>query len=246
MEAVTGIVLKETPYGETSKIMTVLTLEHGIISLIAKGARTMKSELRSVSGKLTYGTFNIYYKKDKLSTLKSVDVINPFKKIMVSIDKISFASYLLELTCQVSKHTYSEEIFNLLISALTKINEDFDPLVITNIIELKYLDFLGVMPVLDACALCGRKNNIVTLSSSRGGYICASCYTNDKMVSAKAIKLIRMFYYVDIAKISKLDVSLNVKTEINDFLDEYYERYTGLYLKSKQFLKNLNKLAIHN
>jgi DNA repair protein RecO (recombination protein O) len=52
-----------------------------------------------------------------------------------------------------------------------------------------------------------------------------------------------MFCYVDIAKISKLDISDQVKREINNFLDEYYDQYTGLYLKSKTFLKNLNKIS---
>ena len=32
------------------------------------------------------------------------------------------------------------------------------------------------------------------------------------------------------------------KKEINDFLDMYYDRYTGLYLRSKTFLKNLEKV----
>ena len=39
-----------------------------------------------------------------------------------------------------------------------------------------------------------------------------------------------------------LDISDKIKYEINDFLDRYYDKYTGLYLKSKDFIKNLNKL----
>ena len=41
----------------------------------------------------------------------------------------------------------------------------------------------------------------------------------------------------DINKISKIDISNKCKYEINKFLDEYYDRYTGLYLKSKSFIK---------
>ena len=52
-----------------------------------------------------------------------------------------------------------------------------------------------------------------------------------------------MFYYVDISKITKLDISSSSKNEINIFLDDYYSRYTGLYLKSKKFIQNLQKLA---
>ena len=116
-------------------------------------------------------------------------------------------------------------------------------MVITNILELKYLDYLGVMPVLDRCSVCGSEKSIATLSSSRGGYICNNCLKNDRMVSAKTIKLIRMFYYVDISKIEKLDISELCKNEINTFLNEYYENYTGLYLKSKNFINNIKKLV---
>lgn len=242
IEKVEGIVLSTQDYGETSKILNVITKQYGIIGIIAKGCKNIKSSLRSCTDKLTYGYFNIYYKKDKLSILSSVDVINNFKNIKKNIDKISYATYLLELSGQVIKHSYKEGIYDLLIDALIKIDEDYDPLVIMNIIELKYLDYLGVMPVIDACCKCGKTTSICTLSSYAGGYLCNSCRTNEAIVSDKTIKLLRMFYYVDLSKISKVEVSREAKYEINRFLDEYYDRYTGLYLKSKNFIKNLDKL----
>ena len=151
--------------------------------------------------------------------------------------------YLLELAQQTFKHNSSTDILNILIDGLIKIDEGYDPLVIMNIIELKYLDYLGVMPVIDSCAICGSKTNIKTLSSYKGGYICKNCYTSENIVSDKAIKLIRMFYYVDISKISKLEISLKAKNEINMFLNDYYDRYTGLYLKSKKFIRDLQKIG---
>lgn len=242
IKQIEGIIFSEQDYGETSKIINLITKDHGVVGVLAKGAKTLKSDLRSVTGKLTYGVFNLYYKEDKLSTLISVDVLNNFKLLRQDITKISYASFLLELTSQVIKQSYHEEVYEYLIASLIKIDEGYDPLVITNILELKYLDFLGVMPMIDACALCGRTNSIATLSSDAGGYVCNFCKTNERIVDEKTIKLIRMFYYVDIAKISHLDVSEVVKKQIDDFLNQYYDKYTGLYLKSKTFLKNLNKL----
>ena len=242
MIEVEGIVVSETSYSETSKILNIITKEYGQIGVISKGCRNLKSPLRSVSSKLTYGKFIIYYKKDKLSTLSEVSIINHFNNIKKDIIKISYSSYLLELSQQVLKQHDNKEIFNLLIESLIKIDEDYDPLVIMNILELKYLDYLGIMPVIDSCAICGKKSNIVTLSSYKGGYICNECYSDEKMVSEKTIKLIRMFYYVDIAKISKLEVSEQSKNEINTFLNDYYDRYTGLYLKSKKFIRDLQKI----
>lgn len=243
IEKIEGIIISEKDYSETSKILNIITKNHGIIGVIAKGCKSLKSELRSVTGKLTYGYFNLYYKSGKLSPLISVDVIDSFRAIKSDIRKISYASFILDLTEQVMKQTHREDIYDLLIASLIKVNEGYDPMVIANILELKYLDYLGVMPIIDACAVCGATNSIATLSSNKGGYICNKCHKNEKIVSSKTIKMIRMFCYVEIAKISKLDISEQVKREINSFLDEYYDQYTGLYLKSKTFLNNLNKIS---
>jgi len=240
---VEGIVIGETNYSESSKILKVLTDEYGIISVMSKGCRNLKSKLRGVSSKLSYGDFNISYKPNGISTLVSVDIKNSFRNIMLDIEKISYATYMLELVEQVEKHSEKKGIFSLLIACLIKINENLDSMTITNILELKMLDFLGISPVIDECSICGSNKKIVTIDVTSGGYICQNCYRNEKIYSEKTIKIIRMLYYVDINKITKLEVSSSVKKEVDEFIDLYYERYSGLYLKSKTFLKNLSKIG---
>ena len=78
---VEGIIVSETSYGETSKIINIITKDYGLLGIMAKGCKNIKSPLRSVTSKLTYGTFIIYYKEGKLSTLKEVSVINSFKNL---------------------------------------------------------------------------------------------------------------------------------------------------------------------
>lgn len=234
-----GIVISETNYGESSKILNLYTEELGVIGVLSKGCKKLKSPLRSVSNKLVYGEFIVYYKENALSTLTSVDVINSFKNIMTDIKKVSYATFILELTSQVLKQNDSNEIFNLFISSLEKINDSFDPLIITDIIELKYLKYLGVDINLDECVICGSKDNIITLSSEKAGYICKECYSNEKIVSDKTIKVIRMLYYVDIDKLTNIKLNETTIKEIDSFINEYYDLYTGLYLKSKDFLKKI-------
>ncbi len=242
IESFEGIILSETNYSESSKILNVLTNKYGIIGIMSKGCRNIKSKLRGVSRKLIYGKFNVYYKENGLSTLINIDVINSFSKTIMDLEKVSYASFILDLTYQVVKQNESEEIFELLKQTLIKIEEGLNPIVLTNIIELKLLDYLGVKPNIDSCSICGSQKQIVTLSSSSGGYICKDCYGNELLVSEKTIKMIRMYYYVDIANITKLDVSDKITKEINQFLDEYYDKYTGLYIKSKDFIKKINQL----
>ena len=241
MKDIEGIVISEKPYSETSKLVRILTTE-GIIDLLAKGARTLKSDLRVSTTKMTYGIFHMHYKENKLSTLNSVDIIDNFKNIKKDINKISYASYIMELAVDVIKQNINPNIFKILISSLKKIDEGEDIELITNILEIKYLEYLGVMPVIDGCAVCGSKTSIATISSTRGGYICNNCLTNEKIVDKKTIKLLRMLYYVNIDSIESINISNKIKKELNDFIDEYYDFYTGLYLKSKTFLKNLNRI----
>ena len=155
---------------------------------------------------------------------------------------MSYALYLLELADRVYKHDNDSQIYNLLIASLKKIDEGFNYKVIANIFELKMLDFLGIRPVIDECVNCGSKDDIVTISSYRGGYLCKNCCQNEVITSIKAVQLLRMFYYVDISKITKLDVSNEVSQELSKFIYDYYDRYSGIYLKSREFLQNLEKI----
>lgn len=242
IKKIEGIVLKEIDYRETSKIISLFSYEFGIINIIAKGTKNLKSKTFGTTSLITYGNFHINYKEKALSTLIEVDICNSFKNIKKDITKISYATYLIDLVNQVYKHTSNSEIYELFKNSLIKIDEGYDPLVICNILELKLLSFLGILPILDKCVECGSTSDIVTISSYKGGYICKNCFNSDTVVNSKTIKLIRMFYYVDIGKITNVDISDNVKKEINNFIDDYYERYAGLYLKSKTFLKNLEKI----
>ena len=241
---VKGIIISEKPYSETSKLLNVFTKEYGIVGIIAKGAKRLKSPLRSVTDRLTYGYFQFHYKKGKLSNLICVDVINPFSEIKKDLLKVSYAYYLLELTSGVLKQSNDKEIFSLLEDSLIKIEEGFDPVIITNILELKYLDYLGIKPELNSCAVCG-STKILTVSTSKGGFICSNCHTNEKIVDKKTIQVLRMLMFVDISKISKISLSNETKTNIDNFINEYYDKYAGLYLKSKKFLKSIKNVYIN-
>lgn len=239
---VTGFIVNTFEHGETSLVIHLLTKEYGLISVMGKGVKSLKSKLRALTMRFTYGYFYLYYKEGKLSTLKEVDLIDGFSFIHKDITLISYLNYISDLSTQVFKESVSPVIFDLMITAITKINEGLDPAVISNIIEIKYLPFLGVGINLDECVLCGAKTNIVTIDGDKGGYICKSCYCNERVVSSKTIQLLRMYYYVDLKSITKLDIKKEISSEIDQFLMTYYSRYTGMYLQSKEFIKKLNQL----
>ena len=56
---VEGFILSETPYGETSKIINVFTSDYGVIGIMCKGAKSLKSKNRVSTMRLTFAKFNI-------------------------------------------------------------------------------------------------------------------------------------------------------------------------------------------
>lgn len=243
IECVEGIIIQDTNYSESSKILNILTKEYGLIGVLSKGCRNIRSKLRAVSGKLIHGFFNIYYKEDGLSTLINADIISSYSNILTDLNRITYASYILELTSQILRENKNEPVFELLKCSLDKIDNKLNPIVITNILEIKYLDLLGVGLILDGCSICGSCKDIVTIDGTYGGLVCKDCYKDSAIVDEKTIKLIRMFYYVDISKVDKIDLSDESIRQVNKFVEDYYDRYTGIYLKSKDMINKLTKVA---
>ncbi len=145
---------------------------------------------------------------------------------------------------KVYKHDGNKNIYKLYLDCLDKINDNYNPEAITIILRLKLLDYLGIMPIIDRCVVCGNTHDIVTISSYLGDMYVRIVLEMRKLYLLKSIKLIRMLYLVDISKLNKLDISKDVLKELEEFTEDYYDRYSGIYLKSKILLDILNKNII--
>ena len=246
---VEGIITGEQNYSESSKILKIFTKELGLISVISKGCKKPKSTLHEGSNKLIYGIFDISYKEDGLSTLIEIDIKDNFKNITMDykdLAKKMYAFTIIDISMQVlpDKEIDEEEkkkIYDILMATLRKINEGINPRVLLSIVMIKYLDFLGVLPNLDSCAFCGSNYDIVTMDARSFGFVCKECYTNEKIVNEKSLKLLRMLYYVDIDKIKNLDVGEELQ-DVEEFIDSYYEEHTGIYFNIKKKMNTLKKM----
>lgn len=235
LKKIRGIVVSEVSYKDSSKVLNILC-EEGVIGVVSKGCKRINSPLRVISNKLTLGEYVIYYNESKLSTLKEGSVIDNFNNIKNDLNKISHATYITDLVNQVMKQNADPTVFSLYVSALKKIDEGINETVVMNILEIKLLDYLGVGINLNGCAKCGSTREIVTIDPDVGGYICKNCYTNEIIYDERVRKMLRMYYLVEIDSIKELKIKDYVIDSINKFLSVYYDRYTGLYIRSKEFL----------
>ena len=113
IEKVEGIIIKEKSYGESSKILDIITKEYGIVGVLSKGCKKLKSNLRSASMVFTYAYFNISYKEDKLSALIDAEIIDNLSNIKKDIDKLSYLNFISELTYGTLKQSDNKNIFDI-------------------------------------------------------------------------------------------------------------------------------------
>lgn len=237
-----GIVLRTTDYGETNKIVTLYTREWGKYGVMARGAKKPKSRLAAITQPLTYGYY-LVQKGNGLGNMQQGEIINSLRSIKEDILLTAYASYIVELTDKSTDEKKTNPyLFELLLQSLNYINEGYDPDIIKNIVEMKMLNTLGLYPILNECVFCKRQEGKFSFSIKEGGVVCHHCYEKDPyhlVLSQATIKLLRIFYYLDINRLGSISVKDETKAELNKVIECYYEEYSGLYLKSKKFIEQL-------
>lgn len=94
---VQGIVIRGMDYGEGNKILTLFTREIGKVSVVARGAKKVKSRFGSAAQLFTYGDY-LFFKSGQLGTLNHAEIIEGFHPLREDLDQAAHASYLAELT----------------------------------------------------------------------------------------------------------------------------------------------------
>ncbi|MDQ0161307.1 DNA repair protein RecO [Aeribacillus alveayuensis] len=240
-----GIVIRTTNYGETNKVVTIYTREKGKVGVMARGANKPNSRLAAVTQLFTYGTF-LFQKSSGLGSLQQGETIQSMRAIREDIFLTAYASYLTEL---LDKGTENEKpnpfLFELYYQTLHFLMEGLDPDILINIYEMKMLNVFGLYPELNKCVICSQKEGTFHFSLKENGFICHRCFEHDPyrlMISSTVVKLLRVFYYLDLSRLGQVSVKDETKKELRWVIDEYYQEYSGLSLKSKRFLKQLDNL----
>ena len=155
-----GIVLKTHALGDTSRIVTVYTRDHGLRKFVAKGARKLPSRFGYALEPLSRSRFVYYEKADRdLHLLSKAEVIEATGSRMAELHRLAHAQAALEL---VDRLVWGEEpharLYALLVQALHGCTSA--PLAtlpaVTLAFQLQLAGELGYKPRLDQCAVDGR------------------------------------------------------------------------------------------
>lgn len=246
LEKVDGIVIKTHDYGETHKIITLMSKTFGKISALARGAKKPKSRMAAVTQPFIYGTFFIYL-SDGLSTIQQGEVLHSLRGIREDITKTAYAAYILELTDKLlDKNDADGFIFDQLYHTLAWIAEEEDAGVPIMMYELKLFQKAGFAPTIHQCVHCGRKQFPYHFSVAEGGFLCQNCKGIDDyaiFLPDVLAKWFYMFLHVGLERVGTISMKQENKKLLRHIINSYYDAYGGFFLKSKKFLEQMDRLS---
>jgi DNA repair protein RecO (recombination protein O) len=240
-----GIVLKNTVFGEADLIVTYLTCDFGLLNVFAKSPRKIKSRFGSSLEPLTYSTLSFIGKEDAgLPRLTQSDIIRPFHTLREDFRCFVSISEMLELNLHfLPERENNEEIFELLLNTLLKIESDRGNKLLYLYYKIKFLEITGYLPRLDACGRCGRKpvsNGSNNFYISHGSIICNTCIGSDSdaiKLSHSAARFYKSILQWHFTALDRIKAPENLLTEIACVMDSHIRYMLVKPLKSSDFSK---------
>ncbi|NNE69987.1 MAG: DNA repair protein RecO [Rhodothermales bacterium] len=94
-----AVVLRSTEYGETSRIVNLLTRDHGRVGVMARGARSPKSRFGSTLEPMSWIQAVIHFRPGRdLQTLSESSHVEVFSTIGRSLERLGVGIRTIELT----------------------------------------------------------------------------------------------------------------------------------------------------
>jgi len=175
----TALVIGEKQIGEADKLLTLLTPEHGKLTVSGKGVSSLRSRHMAACQLFCYSNF-VFRKSKKYYYISDSDTEECFFNIRFDVEKVALAAYMCDVACDLSlENVGDEELLRLMLNSLyalaNKKNVTLDH--IKAAFEFRAAVIGGFLPILDVCGVCGCEVGCgdVVFDVMNGMFRCAKC-----------------------------------------------------------------------
>ncbi len=239
-----ALLLRSTPFGESDLVVTLLGRSTGRLSALAKGAR--KSQ-RRFGGGLGLGALGEASLKDRsggeLLWLDSFDVVESRVGLGADLGRTAHAAYALELCDRLCAPRHPEpETFDWLERFLRQIEAEPPSAERLRVFELGLLRRLGIAPVLDSCARCGRTDlddGPVRWLPGQGGVFCRDCARQGSLLAPDAWRALVTLARLSLEDAPRAPLPKDVNAGCREAILELLRSHIPTPLKSVAFIGKL-------
>ena len=236
-----GIVLKSNPYGESNRVITVLTAELGVIRAFVHGAASLKSKNNTSTSLMSYSNFSLSSKGDTY-TVDEASAIEIFFDIRGDIERSSLAQYFCEIFAFFSPaESEAEEYLRLILNSLALLSKgEKDPLLIKSVCELYLMKLSGYMPELSACAECGNYESNLYFDINNGILLCENCSHGLNLLLEKSVwSAMRYILSVPFERIFSFSLNEQNTKSLSSVTEKYLINTAERGFKTLDFYKTI-------
>lgn len=223
-----GIVLGSIDYKEKDKLVTLFTLENGILTCVLKSVKTEKAKLKFAKEPFCFGEFLITLPS---KVITSVDVEDSFFELTKNIDKLYLACAILDSVKTVLPQ--GEKNPALFVETLKAIGTIAYGDVNDKYVLIKFLldifDAVGYKLALSKCSVCGQDFGMKRyINLDFGEVVCTGCKTSNCIeISPRCHKTFKLIFETDYEKLSTLKLAKFSEDEALNVLNLNFERRFG-------------------
>lgn len=253
-----AILLRSVDFGESDRIVHLLTADGGRLTAIAKAARRSQ---RRFPG--TLDVFNHLAIEGRLrprasmALLERARLIDPFLGLRVTPARYALASFVLEMLDRLSPEGLAggeaERLFGFALESLGLLTRVDPTPSLRLLLELRALDALGLRPELLRCVRCGRvagdeidPEHRVHFHVADGGIVCTACSLRlDGLVPVELGTLRRLAAGLSrpAAELPGVDLDARACAQAARLVFRFQRFHVGVELRSERFLEEALPVA---
>ncbi len=219
-----AVVLRSMDYGETSRIVTLLTREKGKLSVLAKGARLPKSRFGSSLQPMSYIQAIFYHKPTRgLQTLRESAHVRLFSGIGREMEKIVLGLRMMELlSALMQEEQCHPPAFNLALEALERLDAaDARAANVWMYFQLRLASVLGFAPVIDRDAVQALTEEGGVLTLDTGTVRPLETAGGGRRASRPALRAFAVFARADLDVVMRMRMEPGVRREVERLVEAY-------------------------
>jgi DNA repair protein RecO (recombination protein O) len=245
-----AIFLRSVDFGESDRIVHLLTAESGRLTAIAKGARR--------SAKRFPGTLDLFNhlrvqverpRRSGLARLEQARLLCPFLELRNQTGRFALGCYLMELIDRLAPEGGSpaemRRLFQFSLSTLRALCRTTAGPGLRILLELRALDALGLRPELRFCVRCSAEvcgPGRVGFHVADGGAVCGACAAEIEgllPVHLGTLRALEQGLDLDSDRLDRLGLGPSALLEARKLVGRFKRFHVGVELRSERFLEEI-------
>ena len=224
-----AVVLHSFDYGETSRIVRLLTRQHGVIGVMARGARRPTSTFGSTLQPASYVQAVYYHRPGRgLQTLKEAAHVVRWKRLTREVDRVTMALRVVEVARLVIEEGESHPLaLDLVVRVLEYLEGAGDGRAALAVpwFQLRLAALLGFSPDVEreAVLAVGDEGGRLVLST---GAVAGRAGGEGVPASRAALRAFAVLARTGLDQVARTDLAPEVRREVEGLVDAFVRTHT--------------------